>query len=326
LDKKLISVKVDQIVEAANGIRAFTVSRVDGQPLAPYHPGAHVDVSLPGAPTRQYSLCGDPRDTKSYAFAVKLEASSRGGSKALHDEVAVGSELTLSQPRSLFVLQEQASHHYLFAAGIGITPLLSMAYRLIELKAQFELHYFVRSPHEAAFLPLLQSAPFAPHLRLHVGVPRTDIGARLAVLTQNLPKDAHVYTCGPEPFMDMVTTAAEKILPDEHIHLERFAVATAAAEAQGNATLPNTFEVHLAKLNKTVLVADGVSIVDALAAIDVEIDVSCGEGICGTCTVEVLEGDIDHRDHCLSKAERARGDILCCCVSRATSPRLVLNL
>jgi len=326
LDKKLISVKVDKIVDEANGIRAFTVSRVDGQPLAPYHPGAHVDVSVSGAPMRQYSLCGDPRETASYAFAVKLEANSRGGSKALHAEVGVGSELTLSQPRSLFILQEHASHHYLFAAGIGITPLLSMAYRLLELKATFELHYFIRSKQEAAFLPLLQSAQFAPHLRLHVGIPRTEIGAKLADTIQHVAKDAHVYTCGPEPFMEMVTTAAEKVLPDEQIHLERFAVATAAAEAQQNATLPNTFEVHLAKSDKTVLVPDGVSIVDALAAIDIEIDISCGEGICGTCIVDVLEGDIDHRDHCLSKAERAKGDVICCCVSRATSARLVLDL
>ncbi|MFP3335242.1 2Fe-2S iron-sulfur cluster binding domain-containing protein, partial [Pseudomonas sp. SIMBA_064] len=62
------------------------------------------------------------------------------------------------------------------------------------------------------------------------------------------------------------------------------------------------------------------------ARIGIEVDTSCGEGVCGTCMVPVLDGEPDHRDHCLSKAERASNTVICCCVSRARSAVLVLDL
>jgi ferredoxin len=66
--------------------------------------------------------------------------------------------------------------------------------------------------------------------------------------------------------------------------------------------------------------------VEALASIDILVDTSCGEGVCGTCMVDVVSGEPEHRDHCLSKSERASGAVICCCVSRSRSPVLVLDL
>ncbi|MFP3759134.1 oxidoreductase, partial [Cupriavidus sp. SIMBA_020] len=76
------------------------------------------------------SLCGRPDERGSYLFAVKKEARSRGGSRSLHDDVCIGAELSIGAPRNLFRLTDDASEHVLIAAGIGITPLLSMAYAL----------------------------------------------------------------------------------------------------------------------------------------------------------------------------------------------------
>jgi ferredoxin len=50
------------------------------------------------------------------------------------------------------------------------------------------------------------------------------------------------------------------------------------------------------------------------------------EGTCGTCETGVLGGVPDHRDSVLEPAERAAGDIIMICVSRARTPRLVLGL
>jgi ferredoxin len=75
-----------------------------------------------------------------------------------------------------------------------------------------------------------------------------------------------------------------------------------------------------------VRVDASTSIVDALAEIGIEVETSCGEGICGTCMVDVASGEPEHRDHCLSKAERASGKVICCCVSRSKSAVLVLDL
>ena len=89
---------------------------------------------------------------------------------------------------------------------------------------------------------------------------------------------------------------------------------------------PPTVSVRLQRSGQSVRVTPDTSIVDALARIGIEVDTSCGEGVCGTCMVPVIDGEPDHRDHCLSKAERASNTVICCCVSRARSAVLVLDL
>jgi ferredoxin-NADP reductase len=315
-------VRVDAMREEAHGIRSFSISRLDGQPFDAYEPGAHIDVTGPSGITRQYSLCGDPARRESHVFAVKKEAQSRGGSRALHDEVRVGSELSIGAPRNLFRLEENASEHILIGAGIGITPLLSMAYRLLAIDAPFTLHYFARDEAHAAFLPLLARKPFDQHVKLHFGVERDSLSDELDALLREADKNAHVYTCGPAPFMDVVVESGQRRLPADAIHLERFK----AEPLELTETSLDNFDVRIASTGQTVRVNASTSIVDALASIGIEVDTSCGEGVCGTCMVDVVSGEPEHRDHCLSKAERASNSVICCCVSRSRSPMLVLDL
>lgn len=322
-------VRIDALIDAAQDIRCFRVSRVDGQPFDAYEPGAHIDVTAPSGVTRQYSLCGRPDERGSYLFAVKKEAQSRGGSRSLHDDVRVGAELSIGAPRNLFRLADDASEHVLVAAGIGITPLLSMAYALEQRGARYRLHYFARSREHAAFVDELSAEPFASRVMFHYGIAPDALAAELGRCVASIDAKAHVYTCGPGPFMDAVVAAAAKHLPDESIHLERFAAEPAAADANraDAGTGPaDGFEVRLQRSGQSVRVTPETSIVDALARIGIEVDTSCGEGVCGTCMVPVLDGEPDHRDHCLSMAERASNTVICCCVSRARSAVLVLDL
>ncbi|QSN64116.1 PDR/VanB family oxidoreductase [Caballeronia sp. M1242] len=319
---ELFKVRVDAVREEAHGVRSFSISRVDGLPFEQYEPGAHIDVTGPSGITRQYSLCGDPECVESQVFAVKKEEQSRGGSRSLHEEVSIGTELSVGAPRNLFKLEEGASEHILIGAGIGITPLLSMAYRLAARNARFTLHYFARSERHAAFMTLLTRAPFESHVKLHFGVQRDALPAALDACLRDAGPDAHVYTCGPAPFMDLVVDRAQAHLPAESIHLERFKAEPAPTV---EASL-DSFDVQLASTGQTVHVDAKTSIVDALASIGIEVDTSCGEGVCGTCMVDVVSGEPEHRDHCLSKAERASNTVICCCVSRSRSPVLVLDL
>jgi ferredoxin-NADP reductase len=324
-----LKVRVDALHDEAQGIRSFSISRLDGQPFDAYEPGAHIDVTSPAGITRQYSLCGDPECLDAQIFAVKKEQASRGGSRSLHDEVVTGMELSVSAPRNLFRLASEASEHVLIAAGIGITPLLSMAYRLLRQRARFKLHYFARSPEQAAFLSQLCAPPFAEHVEVHLQVPRDSLDPTLHTCMSRVESGAHLYTCGPAPFMERVVHVAGAYLPDDAIHLERFgAQHDPAASESGHAgyAAQDQFEVRLAKTGTTVDVKSGQSIVDALAQIGIEVDTSCGEGVCGTCMVSVVGGEPEHRDHCLSKAERASNSVICCCVSRSRSPVLVLDL
>ena len=317
-----LKVRVDALREEAHGVRSFSISRLDGLPFDGYDPGAHIDVTSPSGITRQYSLCGDPACVNSHVFAVKKEEQSRGGSRSLHEEVTVGTELSVGAPRNLFRLEESADEHILIGAGIGITPLLSMAYRLLARNARFTLHYFARSEVHAAFMTLLTRAPFDQHVKLHVGVERETLRAELDACVRDAGTNTHVYTCGPAPFMDVVVEIAETRVPAEAIHLERFKAEPTTATG---ASL-DCFDVRVASTGQTVRVDEKTSIVDALASIGIEVDTSCGEGVCGTCMVDVVSGEPEHRDHCLSKAERASNSVICCCISRSRSPVLVLDL
>ncbi|MFM0059407.1 PDR/VanB family oxidoreductase [Paraburkholderia phytofirmans] len=325
MERTTFNVRVDSVRDEAHGVRSFSISRLDGQPFDRYEPGAHIDVTGPSGVTRQYSLCGDPDQRDAHLFAVKREDTSRGGSRSLHEDVTVGSELTIGAPRNLFQLAPGAEDHVLIAAGIGVTPLLSMAYRLLKQQERFVLHYFARSAEHAAFLPLLSRAPFSDYVKLHFGVAREQLDAVLGDCLADAREGTHVYTCGPAPFMERVVAIGETRVASEAIHLERFAAEPATTTGAESAAL-DTFDVQIASSGATVRVDKDTSIVAALASIGIEVDTSCGEGVCGTCMVDVVSGTPEHRDHCLSKAERASGKVICCCISRATSPVLVLDL
>jgi vanillate O-demethylase ferredoxin subunit len=325
MERTTFNVRVDGVRDEAHGVRSFSVSRLDGQPFDHYEPGAHIDVTGPSGVTRQYSLCGDPDQRDAHLFAVKREDTSRGGSRSLHEDVTVGSELTIGAPRNLFQLAPGAEEHILIAAGIGVTPLLSMAYRLLKQQRRFVLHYFARSAEHAAFLPLLSRAPFSDYVKLHFGVAREQLDAVLGDCFVNAREGTHVYTCGPAPFMERVVAIGETHVASEAIHLERFAAEPASTTNSESVTL-DTFDVQIASSGATVRVDKDTTIVAALASIGIEVDTSCGEGVCGTCMVDVVSGTPEHRDHCLSKAERASGKVICCCISRAASPVLVLDL
>ncbi|MFL9926887.1 PDR/VanB family oxidoreductase [Herbaspirillum lusitanum] len=318
---------VDKIIDETGDIRSFRLISADGAALPQYEPGAHIDVTGPTGVMRQYSLCGPLDDLHAYTIAVKKEAASRGGSSALHDAVKVGSELEISTPRNLFALDAAAQEHVLFGAGIGVTPLMSMGYRLMARGEKFTLHYFVRSREYAAFADLLDAPPFAGHVRFHYGVQPADMDHYLQACLDAADAKAHVYTCGPAPFMDAVVACAARSRPEEAIHLEHFKApepAAAAAGAEGNGD--GAFEVKLASSGKVLQIPIGITIVDVLTEAGISIDTSCREGICGTCVVPLLEGQPDHRDNCLSKKEKAANDQICTCVSRARSGMLVLDL
>jgi len=313
---------VEKIVDETSAIRSFRLVHPDNRILPDYEPGAHVDVTGPTGVTRQYSLCGDIEDRHAYVIAVKREDNSRGGSAALHDAVSVGMLVEVGAPRNLFALAPAAAEHHLFAAGIGVTPLLSMAYKLMKHGEKFLLHYFIRSKEHAAFIELLESPRFSNQVRLHVGIAPEQLSSHIAACMADMPADAQVYTCGPQPFMETVVDCARSHVEEDAIHLEHFQATTTEPPAGGE----KPFSVKLASTGKVLLVPVGQSIVDVLAKEGIAIDTSCREGICGTCVIPLLDGEPDHRDNCLSKKEKQANDQICTCVSRAKSDCLTLEL
>jgi vanillate O-demethylase ferredoxin subunit len=85
-------------------------------------------------------------------------------------------------------------------------------------------------------------------------------------------------------------------------------------------------EVVLARSGLTFIVPPDKSILQVLIEEGIDPMYDCQRGECGTCQVAVLEGEPDHRDHILSKSERAGNKVIQICVSRAKTARLVLDM
>ncbi len=266
---------------------------------------------------RSYSLLNSPEDCGRYVLGILRDRGSRGGSAFVHDSLRVGMQLQISRPRNLFPLEENAAHSVLVAGGIGVTPIYCMFNRLRALGRSVELLYCARSRQEAAFVEELAASDAA--IQLHFddekGGPM-DLGAFLGARAST----AHFYCCGPTPMIDAFETHCER-LGHPHVHIERF-----AAAPQAPAAPQGSYEVRLARSGTSIEVPSGKSLLDALLEAGVVVDCSCREGVCGSCETRVLEGEPEHRDGVLTKAEKIANQTMMVCVSGCKGSRLVLDL
>lgn len=315
-----IAVKVLRRKQEAVGIASFELVRPDGAPLPAFSAGSHIDVQVPGGLTRQYSLCNDAAEQHRYRIAVLRDAASRGGSVAMNDVLREGDTLLISEPRNHFPLVH-AQRTLLFAGGIGVTPLLSMAQRLAAIGADFTLHYSTRSRERTAFHDEIAAASYAKNVRFHFddGAPSQKLD--LARALGQPQAGTHVYVCGPTGFIDFVVgTAKAQGWPADQVHLEYFGAAP--QDTSGD----QPFQVRIASSGNSYEVGAGETVVHALQKHGIEILVSCEQGVCGTCITRVLEGECDHRDMYFTDEEKARNDQFTPCCSRAKGKLLVLDL
>lgn len=317
----MLKVKIVRKALEAQDIVSLELRSLDGGFLPAFEPGAHVELHvLPGV-VRQYSLCGSPQQMDSYRIAVLREPASRGGSAAIHDLLKEGDVITIGTPANLFPLAA-SPYALLFAGGIGITPLLSMANRLWRDGANFELHYSARSEARMAFLQEINNGPYSHRLRIHLddGPPEQKLDVREVL--QRSPPGSHLYVCGPAGYIAYVADTAKALKWDEgRIHLEYFGNA-AASHAGGD----RPFRIRIASSGKIVDVGAQESATTALAREGVFVPLACEQGICGTCITRVNEGVPEHRDMYLTDHEKAANDQFLPCCSRAVGEMLVVDL
>jgi len=250
-----------------------------------------------------------------YEIAVKLEPNGRGGSRRMH-ALRRGDRIRATLPKNDFPLQAGSQGVVLIAGGIGITPILSMARALAASSTRFQLHYACRTPEDAAFRDeVAQSCGAHAHLYFDHGDPSR--GLPLAQVIGASGTDRHLYVCGPRPLIDAVIATARALLwPADHVHFELFgAPVTPSGE--------RACRVELRRSGRTLDVAPGQSILDAMIAAGLDPLFDCRRGECGMCALRVLEGTPDHRDYALGDEERAHQ--MCVCVSRSHTETLVLD-
>lgn len=308
-----IEVIVRRISYETPTVLSYDLRPTNDAPLPSFEAGAHIDVHLPDGLVRQYSLIGTP-DASDYRIAVALDRATRGGSRWLHASARPGDRIRISQPRSTFALADSKATSILIAGGIGITPLLAMARQLQAAGADWTLHYAVRSRAECALLDELSA--LGNNIQLHVDSENDGL-LNIARIVAQAATETQLYCCGPAPMLDAFLNAASSRHPST-VHSESFTPSAPAADDGG-------FTVVLNKSGLSIQIGADQTILDALEQAGVHAPSSCRNGVCGTCETRVLEGVPDHRDKVLSDTERAAGNTMMICCSRATTALLRLD-
>lgn len=280
--------------------------------------GAHIDVHLPNGMVRQYSLCQNPNDEGKFRLGILRDPESRGGSVSAFDEIKDGMQIQVSEPKNLFPLLK-AKHSVLIGGGIGITPLITMAYQLASESTSFELHYCGASPENCAFVDEIKNGELAKYTTFHFKSEGASHRAFFESAIKDIDLESHIYTCGPVGFMDwVINLATTHDFPERQIHKEYFQIETD--------TSGDSFEVVAERSGKIIMVEAGETILQALAKEGIDIEMSCEQGVCGTCMCDVIEGEPDHRDVYFTDEEKASNEQILVCCSRSKTPRLVLDI
>lgn len=286
--------------------------------------GAHVRVSLPNGEDRAYSLMRLPQlDPGQVALGVLREAESAGGSVFMHS-LQVGDNVSISTPINRFQLSEH-KNTLLLAGGIGVTPLLSMAVELAGLApgldVSWKLHYAGRNESSLAFVPLLQSI-CGDHLQLHYDDQQSALD--IPTLLGNAAAETHLYVCGPARMIDAVREQINELgWSNDRLHYELF---TNSLTDSVDNDEDRAFDVEIHATGQVVHVAADKTIIEALEQAGLDPLYDCQRGDCGICQCTVVEGIPEHRDLILTDAEKASNKVMQICVSRAQTPKLVIEL
>jgi ring-1,2-phenylacetyl-CoA epoxidase subunit PaaE len=267
------------------------------------------------------------------------------------DELKRGDALDVMTPTGRFGIApapEQARTHVGFAAGSGITPILSIVKAVLarEPDSRFFLFYGNRTPDGMLFRAELEELKdrFIERLSVfHVisgeeqDIPilhgRLD-GEKVRVLLRALVPAAqvdHVFICGPAGMSEAVeATCRELGIADERIHVERFvsefggrprpkAVVAASAPPKAIAAL------IIDGKRREVPVADGEAILDAALRAGLDLPFACKGGMCSTCRAKLVEGTAEMElNYSLEPWELKAGFVLTC-QARPTSDRVVVD-
>ncbi|MBN3965710.1 pyridoxamine 5'-phosphate oxidase family protein [Pseudomonas gregormendelii] len=352
--------RVTRIVEESSTISSFYLEPDDGAGLPRFEAGQHLPVRfslVDGQPpvVRTYSVSSAPSDNF-FRISVKRDGLI---SSHLHDQIRAGDLIEARAPQGRFTVK--ADEHrplVLLAAGVGVTPLLSMLREVIyegERIRRTRPTWFIQSARSLAELAfrdeLFELATRAKDkiraLRL-LSQPEQharegedfELAGRVdvALLKALLPLDDYdFYLCGPGAFTQALYDGLRELrIGDDRIHAETFGPST-LVRLRDQLT-PAVEQVPAASTPVKVLFATSAkearwepgngSLLELAESRGLNPDFSCRGGSCGTCRTKLISGEVHYLN--LPAEMPAQGEVLICCAVPAQSKEgdapLVLDL
>lgn len=279
---------------------------------------------------RAYSISSAP-NASHLQVSVKKIADGKF-STYVNDSLNAGDVIDVMIPEGKFKLEpskEKTKNYLAFAAGSGITPIMSMIKTVLkeEASSKFVLVYGNKNTEEAMFIKeLLNLQTQNPErLFLEFVYSRENIeGAafgRIEKSTVNLILNEkfkttdfnEYYLCGPEEMITTVSnTLKESGISQENINYELFTSATATTTNE-NSTGSATVKVTVDDEEFTITTKKQLSLLDAVLKEDIDAPYSCKGGVCCSCICRVTEGEVDMPvNNLLTDAEIAEGLVLAC--------------
>ncbi|NHF59112.1 ferredoxin--NADP reductase [Flavobacteriaceae bacterium TP-CH-4] len=279
---------------------------------------------------RAYSISSSP---KSAGITIGVKKVDRGGfSDYANSRLKAGDILEVMPPEGRFVFKasDQAKNIAAFAAGSGITPIMSIARTVLDSHPdnKFVLVYGNKSNEETMFYTDLTKLQLDYTNRFFVyfinsQARETDaLFGRIDVSTVNyalknkhkdLQFDAY-YICGPEPMIRLVEdTLKENGVVEENIHFELFTTDEileefpVAEDGQTQVEVTVDDETFSFSMDRKMLV------LDAVLKENIDAPYSCQGGVCSSCIARIKEGKADMvKNQILTDGEIADGFILTC--------------
>jgi len=298
---------------------------------------------------RSYSICSGPDDGELRIAVKKVDGGAFSSWAA--DDLKTGDELDVMTPTGRFGVApapDQARLYVGFAAGSGITPILSIVKGVLarEPGSRFFLFYGNRSTSSMMFLEELEELKdrFMQRLSLfHVisgeeqDIPilhgRLD-GEKVRVLLRSLVPAAsvdHIFICGPTGMSEDIEATCRDIgVAEEKIHVERFVsefggkprpkkIVPAGAPPKAVASL------IIDGKRREVPIAEDEAILDAALRAGMDLPFACKGGMCSTCRAKLVEGDAAMDvNYSLEPWELKAGFILTC-QAKPVSQRIVVD-
>jgi 3-ketosteroid 9alpha-monooxygenase subunit B len=292
-----------------------------------YAPGQFVTVRVPseltGSVARCYSLCSSPLVTDDRpAITVKRTAGGYA-SNWLLDNVRPGSALDILPPAGTFTPRSLDGDFLLFAAGSGITPVMSILKSVLHAgRGRVALVYANRDEKSVIFGAALRELAAGASGRLVLlhwldslqGIPTV---AGLTALARPYAT-WEPFICGPDPFLAAVRAALGTLgVPAKRVHVERFLsleenpFEDRPASAEGG--LAATLSVELDGATKVLPWPAGIRMLDVLTDAGLDAPFSCRQGICGACACQLTGGEVQMaHNEVLEDEDLADGYILAC--------------